>query len=128
MIGLPAHWESTLPLPLSITGAIRFENQAQFDPLAFLQAIVPRLMIYENTLVHHIEPHQIYAGERRVCCKAIVVATHFPIRNTPGYYFMRMHQQRSYVLALTNAPPIDGMYIDMDPQGYSCLLYTSRCV
>ena len=42
--------------------------------------------------------------------KSIVIATHYPIINTPGYYFMRMHQERSYVIALENAQQLKGAY------------------
>ena len=55
----------------------------------------------------------------RINANHIVVATHFPFLNAPGYYFMRMHQERSYVLALENAQDVNGMYIDNDKKGYS---------
>ena len=72
----------------------------------------------------------------RLRAKAVVIATHYPIVNTPGYYFLRMHQQRSYVLALMGAPAMEGMYLDQEEEGLSfrpagecllvgCLLYTS---
>lgn len=48
-----------------------------------------------------------------------MVATHFPFINTPGYYFMRMHQERSYVAALENAPRLDGIYYGIDRNGLS---------
>ena len=32
---------------------------------------------------------------------------------------MRMHQERSYVLALENTPELDGMYYSIDPGGFS---------
>ena len=118
-LGLPAHWTANLSLPLSIEGAIGFDAQAQFDPLAFLRALVPHLPIYEQTCIHRIEPHRIHTPHGIVHCKSVIVATHFPLRNTPGYYFMRMHQQRSYALALTHAPRLEGMYIDIDPEGFS---------
>ena len=41
----------------------------------------------------------------------IIFAVHFPFINFPGMYFARMHQERSYVLALENAGSLDGMYI-----------------
>lgn len=48
----------------------------------------------------------------------IVIATHYPIINSPGYYFMKMHQERSYVIALENCNNVNGMYIDYDKKGY----------
>ena len=45
--------------------------------------------------------------------------------NAPGYYFMKMHQERSYVLALENTSEIDGMYIDINKEGYSFRTYNN---
>src|SRR5690606_25855040 len=36
-----------------------------------------------------------------------------------GYYFLRQHQERSYVLALENAPDLQGMYYGIEPEGLS---------
>src|SRR5699024_1963857 len=41
----------------------------------------------------------------------IIFATHYPFVNFPGIYFTRMHQERSYVLALEGAERVKGMYI-----------------
>ena len=39
--------------------------------------------------------------------------------NAPGYYFMKMHQERSYVIAIEDAEDVEGMYIDEEKGGYS---------
>ena len=49
----------------------------------------------------------------------MVFACHFPFVNVPGYYFMRMHQERSYVAALTGAGKLPGMYYSVDAGGLS---------
>ena len=54
-----------------------------------------------------------------VSANHIVFASHFPFINVPGYYFLRMHQERSYVLALRNAGELDGMYLGVDEDGIS---------
>ena len=51
--------------------------------------------------------------------KHIVFATHFPFLNMPGFYFARMHQERSYVLALKDAAQLDGMYLGVDGEALS---------
>ncbi len=38
---------------------------------------------------------------------------------------MKMHQERSYVLALENKSEIDGMYIDLNKEGYSFRTYNN---
>lgn len=118
-LGLPASFAAETKLPFSTCGAIRFDGQAQFNPLAFLQAIAKPLTIYEQTLVRAVENHTVYTERGKVEAAHIVVATHYPFINVPGFYFMRMHQQRSYCLALRNAADVDGMYIDAAENGLS---------
>lgn len=119
-LGIEAESVKTLPeLPFEIRAAVKFENQAQFHPLKFLKSISSGLNIYENTTVHDIRDDVVITDKGRVTADHIIVATHFPIINVPGWYFARMHQERSYVLALENAAQLGGMYLDEDEQGYS---------
>lgn len=118
-LGLPAEIMEHTELPFPVKGALRFENQAQFDPLRFLQAVAEPLTIYEQTPVQKIEDHRLITSGGTVEAKKIVMATHFPFVSVPGYYFMRMHQQRSYVLALEGAPKLNGMYYCGEEGGYS---------
>lgn len=102
-------------LPFSTVAALRFNNQAQFHPLQFINAISERLTIYENTKVVSVEDDIIKTNNHHtVKADNIVIATHYPFINVPGYYFLRMHQERSYVLALENVPKLDGMYYGID--------------
>ena len=50
--------------------------------------------------------------------KWVVIATHYPIINF-GFYFLRMHQTRSYVLGINNVPELHGMYLDVREYGLS---------
>lgn len=109
--------ETTLPFP--VAGALRLENQAQFHPLALIKALEGELSVYGDTQALDIEGRTIITNRGRVKAKSIVVATHFPFLNHPGYYFMRQHQQRAYVLALEGAGKLDGVYLDADENGFS---------
>lgn len=55
----------------------------------------------------------------KVAAKAVIVATHFPFLNKHGSYFLKLYQHRSYVIALENAPDVDGMYVDEAQEGMS---------
>ena len=113
---LGIHAELTLhtTLPFSVAGAVKFHDQAQFQPLQFLKAVAGGLNIYERTRVLTVEDQRIVTDCGTVKAKHIIFATHFPFLNRPGYYFARMHQERSYVLALRNAAQLDGMYLGID--------------
>ena len=50
-----------------------------------------------------------------ITANKVIVATHFPILNSHGLYFVRMHGERSYVLGLdTKNINVDGMYISAE--------------
>lgn len=119
LCGMQAELVSQTELPFAIQGALRFDHAAQFHPLRFLSGITKGLRIYENTKVYEIKGYSIISDHGVIEAKKIVIATHFPILNRPGYYFMRMHQERSYVLALSNATTLKGMYYGIDSDGYS---------
>lgn len=49
-----------------------------------------------------------------VMAEHVVFAAHYPFLNVPGYYFARMYQERSYVMALEGAGRPTGMYLGID--------------
>ncbi|EOU1469859.1 FAD-dependent oxidoreductase [Clostridium perfringens] len=124
-LGIDAEFVQEANLPFKINGAVKFNNQAQFNPLKFLKGISNELVIYENTRALEIKENLVVTSGGNITANNIVVATHYPIMNAPGYYFMKMHQERSYVLALENTSEIDGMYIDLNKEGYSFRTYNN---
>ena len=109
--GIPAHMTEHPKIPFPVKGAVEFSGQAQFHPLKFLYAAAKGIPLYDHTRVDRIIDGEIITQGGAINAKKVVIATHYPIVNTPGYYFMRMYQQRSYVLALSGLPPLSGMYI-----------------
>ncbi len=118
-LGIPATLEKHLPLPFTPAGAVRFPGQAQFHPLKFAAAVAPGLPIYEKSPVLALSPHRAETPRAVITAEAIIVATHFPILNKHGSYFLKLYQHRSYVLALKNAPQVNGMYVDAAQGGLS---------
>ena len=118
-LGIDAELTTETNLPFPIRAAVKFSNQAQFNPLKFIKSISADLNIYEHTKAILVRDDTIMTNRGQITADKIVVATHFPFINIPGWYFTRMHQQRSYVVALKNAGQLDGMYIDADEKGFS---------
>lgn len=118
-LGIAAEFTNQTTLPFSIKGAVKFEKQAQFHPLEFVKEIIKSLTIYEHTEVKKVEENRVITDLGIVNAKHIVFATHYPFINMPGYYFLRMHQERSYVITLENASKIEGMYYGIDQDGLS---------
>ncbi|MCD8354969.1 MAG: FAD-dependent oxidoreductase [Clostridia bacterium] len=118
-LGIEAGFTQDTTLPFSIKGAVKFENQAQFHPLKFLYNIAGEITVYEQTRVHTVIDHTVCTSHGNVKAKHIIFACHYPFINFPGLYFVRLHQERSYVLALKQAQQLDGVYLGIDHDGFS---------
>lgn len=125
-LGFEAEFTTETELPFAVQGAVKFENQANFNPLTFLKAAAEKLEIYEQTLVENVEGNDVFTVKGRVRAQHIVFACHFPFINFPGYYFLRMHQERSYAIAFENVPKMKGMYLGIDESGLSFRSYQNK--
>lgn len=118
-LGYPAKGTDLLPLPIAAAGAVQFPDQAQFHPLKFVSAIAGTLRVYEQTKVRELIGTTAVTESGRITAKKIIVATHFPLLNKHGSYYIKMYQERSYVIALSDAPDVFGMYADENSSGLS---------
>ncbi len=124
-LGLPAEFTERTKLPFKTVGAVKFPNQAQFNPLEFVKGICGGLNIYENTFIHSVSPHKAAYDGGTITADKIIIASHFPFINKHGSYFLKLYQSRSYVAAFENAPNLDGMYIDEAENGMSFRNYNN---
>lgn len=118
-VGFEAYFKETEELPFKTAGAVCFEHQAQFHPLKFISFIAKGLNIYENTFVEELNENVAVTKQGNITFQKIIFATHFPINNKHGMYFLKMYQHRSYVIALKEAVDVKGMYIDEKDTGLS---------
>lgn len=118
-LGVKAEPSFAEELPIDVVGAVRVKNQAEFHPLKFLYAIAGDLPIYEHTKIVELKPNEAITDRGKISYKKLVVATHFPILNKHGGYFLKLYQHRSYVIALKGAENLNGMYVDESEKGLS---------
>jgi len=118
-LGIKAELTVQTELPIPVKRALKFDDQAAFHPLSFLNTMAEEIIIYEQTRVEAVKGGEVITSRGKVTARYVVFACHFPFMNIPGYYFMRMHQERSYVLALQGVPVMDGMYLGIDHSGLS---------
>lgn len=118
-LGCNAGIVETPKLPMQTKGAVYMEHQAQFHPLKFVAGIARGLNIYENTFVKEFMDHTAVTDRGNITYKKVIFATHFPIDNKHGLYFLKMYQHRSYVIALENAEDVQGIYVDEAKEGFS---------
>ena len=124
-LGIKAEYlegEEITELPFEVTGAVRFDGQAQFHPLMFIKEIAKKLTIYEHTKVVEVDDYIVLTDRHVIVADNIIFATHYPFPIVPGYYFLRQHQSRSYALALEGEmvpSRLRGMYFSVDKDGLS---------
>lgn len=122
-IGFAAELCEVTELPFPTVGAVRFKNQAVFDPLRFLRGIVAEMggnaQIFEHTHIIEICGRTALSKRARITADKIVIATHFPFINAHGSYYLKLYQSRSEVIALKDAPKLHGIYMDENVYGYS---------
>lgn len=127
-IGFSAEFHKEIPLPIETVGAIKFANQAQFNPVKFISAISKKLKIYEHTFVKEMIGTTAITDYAKIKAEKVIVATHFPFINKHGSYFIKLYQHRSYAIALENAQKIDGMYVDETKIGLSFRQYKNMLI
>lgn len=118
-LGIPYHFQHNPPLPFKNVGALGMAGQAQMHPLKLLYRLAENLDIYEHTRIMDIDGKRAIHAKGAITAQHIILATHFPLVNIPGLYFMKLYQHRSYVLALQNGPQLAGMYLDEQSDGHS---------
>ncbi|XID94724.1 FAD-dependent oxidoreductase [Paenibacillaceae bacterium WGS1546] len=121
-LNIPNVWSDRVDLPLKIAGALGMKGQARFHPAAYLNALIDRIVrsgsrVYENTTVVKVEdgdsPVVVTREGARIRCDRVISASHFPFLDWKGFYFARMHAERSYVLAVRIGETYPGgMYLD----------------
>lgn len=118
-VGGDAVFRDRIEPPVPIVGAVELKEQAQFNPVKFLNTVRKGLTVYENTKVREIRGHEALTNRGTIRADSFVIATHFPFMNKYGAYFLKMHQERSYVLAFSGAQNLRGMYVDEAKDGLS---------
>ena len=128
-LGIKARYHEALPLPFAVKAAEEFENQAQFHPRKYLLALAREIpgngsYIFEHSRViafHEGNPCTVTTHTGfTVTAEKLVIASHFPVYESKGFYFARMYPERSYALGARIKEKFPGgMYITAENPGRS---------
>lgn len=127
-IGKQAKLVTKIDLPFKIKSAIEFDGQAQFNPRKYMLGLAKTILkenkIYNFTTVTDVKKKgdifTVYTNRGNINAKYVVLATHYPIINVPGFYFLKMYQSTSYIIAIeTDSKLPQGMYINEKEPIYS---------
>jgi glycine/D-amino acid oxidase-like deaminating enzyme/nitrite reductase/ring-hydroxylating ferredoxin subunit len=120
-LGLPASYVEGVDLPFPVAGAVRFEDQAEFHPVRYLDGIAAALSgpLHEGTMATHVRGGRVRtAVGPTLTAGHVVVATHLPFLDR-GLYFARCHPERSYVVAGRTSEAPAGMYLSTEQPAHS---------
>lgn len=104
-LGLPASFTTETELPFPVQGALRFANQAQFNPRKYLGALAEHIdgdgsYVFEDTVVTGVSeghPCDVQTDLGVISATDVIVATHMPILDR-GLFFTKVHPYRSYAI------------------------------
>ncbi len=117
--GLPAHYLQGIDLPFSAAAAVRFDDQAHFNPYAYCAGLAGAIdgdgsRIFEKSRAVDIEGNLVKGEAGEVTADQIVVATQLPFIDKGGA-FVGNYPQRSYLLAIRiDGDRPEGMYISAE--------------
>ncbi len=116
--GLSTELVEQTPLPFETPAAVQLDNQAEFDPVAFLRGLAAELDRKAPVVFERSRVSTVSAGALRtetgatVRCERVVLATHLPILDRVAL-FARVEPMGSFaVTAEVPGDPLEGMYID----------------
>lgn len=117
-----AYYEN-LKFPIESKSAVSLKKQASFHPIEYINGLLDKMdqnQFFENTTVYQIKDsnHQkvVITDAGNIVCDYVVLATKYPIKDIPGFYFLKLYQETSYVIAIkpNDVKKFDGMYLFED--------------
>jgi glycine/D-amino acid oxidase-like deaminating enzyme/nitrite reductase/ring-hydroxylating ferredoxin subunit len=121
-LGLPSTFTTDVPLPFPVKGAVRFDGQAQFHAVEYLQGLARAVdgegsFVFEQTRalqVHDGAPGVVESEGGTVRARDIIVATNVPFADM-GSFKDRCQPHRSYIVAgRVDSPPAEATFISVD--------------
>lgn len=120
--GLPSVFTADVPLPFAVRGAVRFDNQAQFHAVRYLQGLARAVdgagsFVFEQSRVLALRdgsPVVVETERGRIRARDAIVATNIPFGDQ-GRFASRNVLHRSYLVASrAGSPPLEGTYISVE--------------
>ena len=133
-VGLEADVLAKAPLPFETVGALRFRNQAQFNPTQYLIGLASAVeaaggRIFENSQVVGIDSGnrwRIEANRSHLDVEHVIIATNLPIGPVPFDKLTRPRCHIAMAFRLTSSAAIDGMFIGIDNPTHSLRMGRDR--
>lgn len=128
-LNINGFYTNEVPLPINVEGAIGVKGQYQFNPLKYLYSLLSiikdsKCELYEEVRALNIERNQednknyeyvIKTDCGNIYANKIIVSSHYPFDNDFGLFFLRLYQEKSYIIAATTErEAFEGMFININ--------------
>ena len=121
-LGLPSTFTTDVPLPFPVKGAVRFDDQAQFHSIRYLQGLARSVdgggsFVFEESRALSFRdgsPAIVTTETGTVRAREVIMATNVPFGDE-GRYDTRCYLHRSYIVASrAEGPATDATFIGAD--------------
>lgn len=119
-----AEFVNYIELPIDIEGAIKFSNQAQFNPYKYAKGLAKEIIknggsLFENSKVWNINKQDkkyiVSTSKYKIKTNCVVIATRYPITKIKAGIPFKMYQSTSYCIVADNDSEIcKGYYINIE--------------
>lgn len=127
-LGLPARFTGDVPLPVPAVGAVVFDDQAQFDPYAYVLSEAQHFvdaggLLFEDTRVNDVDTSmsrpRVVTERGTVSASDVVLATNLPILDHGRYYARAFPIAHLAIAARVGGEAPDGVFISVDQPTHS---------
>jgi glycine/D-amino acid oxidase-like deaminating enzyme/nitrite reductase/ring-hydroxylating ferredoxin subunit len=121
-LGLPSTFTTDVPLPFPVKGAVRFDDQAQFHSIRYLQGLARAVdgdgsFVFEESRALSFRdgsPATVTTETGTVRAREVIIATNMPFGDG-GRFDTRCYLHRSYIVASRReGPDTDATFIGAD--------------
>ncbi|WEG15017.1 FAD-dependent oxidoreductase [Pullulanibacillus sp. KACC 23026] len=115
-----------IPLGIKVHNALKWPHQYQFHPLRYLKTLLDEFIkdggkVFEETTAVDIKEGKtktevLTRNGVSIHCQSVLCCSHFPFYEGRGFYFSRLHADRTYLMAVTTDYHYPGgHYLNVDP-------------
>lgn len=117
--GLDAELAAKFPAFFPAISAICIQGMGMLNPALYLKTLMEHSLrqgveIHERSRVTGMETNMVFTEQGAVHAPYIIVATGYPIINTPGWYFLRMEQRENTLIPLYAGMSVKGIWAAAD--------------
>lgn len=110
---------------VAFTKGLRFYEQAQYNPLSFVQGVAEIVdyngyEIYEHTPVKEVSKsangYEVYCENHKICAQKVILATQFPFIDEGQLYFSKLFNEQSSIYCVKSDTKFKNQWISCDEQ------------